>query len=529
MSRQRNPPPSHFQRGATLMIMLVIMVLGAATFLVGSLGKVGNSLKYKKATETSDALMLAKAALIGYALTQSNRPGQLPCPDTHAAGSVNAGVADTLSGNNCSGGNLGRLPWKTLKLPDLRDAAGEPLWYAVADPYHAGASAALNSETNGTLSLSGNVTSAGLLAIIFAPGQALPEQNRITANFNSYSHFLESVLTAPASFQILSQNDYPNGAYTYNDQVQWITRDDIMPAVEKIVLKQFKDSGFFSTYYDTWSAFPFAAPFADPSEADNYNGTNGTVYGLLPLAKQIGGTASTPYWTSVSSPTPSAVCSLRSGTNICSTNCNNVRCSFSGLTAGATVTITGTISNIGKGFWRLYDPGAGSVISTSCVQEVCARSSLTGNYYPASDMLNNTSIAGILNNANGSATITFTGIVKSSSNFPNRISFSTGGIPNYPLPAWLSSNNWQQVMYYAVSPGYTPGGNHSCSPVCISLDGNTASAVVVATGDALANQTHPSNLLSDYLEGNNATPALGVYANKTLANNFNDKAISIAP
>lgn len=529
MSRSRNKHPDHFQHGVALMIMLVIMVLGAATFLVSSLGKVGNSLKYKQTAATSDALMQAKAALIGYALTQSNRPGQLPCPDTHAAGAVNVGVADTLSGNNCSGGNLGRLPWKTLKLPDLRDATGEPLWYAVADPYHAGASAALNSDTNGTISLSGNAASTGLLAIIFAPGQALPGQNRITANFNSYPHFLESVLTAPSNFQILSPNDYPNGAYTYNDHAQWVTRDDIMPAVEKIALKQLMDSGFLSTYYNVWNAFPYAAPFSDPSVEDNYNGTSGTTYGLLPLAKQIGGTASTPYWISVSSSTPSAVCSLRSGTNSCTSNCNNARCSFSGLAVGATITITGTISNVGKGFWRLYDPSAGSVISTSCVQEVCARSSLNGNYYPASDMLNNAGIAGILNNANGSATITFTGIVKSSSNYPNRISFATGGIPNYPLPAWLSSNNWQQVMYYAVSPGYAPGGNHSCSPACLSLNGNTASAVIVATSNALSNQTHPSDLLSDYLEGNNSTPALGVYENKTPANNFNDKAISVAP
>ena len=76
------------QHGAALMVMLVILVLGAATVLVTSLNS--SRLRMERDKITADALAQAKEALIGYAvkvaLTKSSsenqaRPGDLPCPD----------------------------------------------------------------------------------------------------------------------------------------------------------------------------------------------------------------------------------------------------------------------------------------------------------------------------------------------------------------------------------------------------------------------------------------------------------------
>src|SRR5665647_2016844 len=112
------------QHGAALLVMLVILVIGAAAVLITSLST--TALKNARQKTTSDALAQAKDALIGYAVSDTNRPGELPCPDFDNDGMIT--LAD-YSGSNCKS-LIGRLPWKTLGLPDLRDGSGEHLWYA---------------------------------------------------------------------------------------------------------------------------------------------------------------------------------------------------------------------------------------------------------------------------------------------------------------------------------------------------------------------------------------------------------------
>ena len=82
------------------------------------------------------------------------RPGTLPCPDTNFFGSNASGYAT----GSCSASgetSIGRLPWKTLGIEMLRDAYGEPLWYAVSDRFRRPGltNAAINSDTVGTLKL----------------------------------------------------------------------------------------------------------------------------------------------------------------------------------------------------------------------------------------------------------------------------------------------------------------------------------------------------------------------------------------
>src|SRR5476649_1843662 len=99
------------QHGAVLMIMLVIMVMGIAAVLISSLST--TALKNARQETTSNALAQAKDALIGRAVSDSNLPGSLPCPDTSGNGS-----ADLFISSDCPN-YIGRLPWRTLGLPDL--------------------------------------------------------------------------------------------------------------------------------------------------------------------------------------------------------------------------------------------------------------------------------------------------------------------------------------------------------------------------------------------------------------------------
>ncbi|HLY97007.1 MAG TPA: hypothetical protein VKO66_07300, partial [Sideroxyarcus sp.] len=195
-------------------VMMVIMVLGTATLLVSSLNSA--SLQIARDQTTADALAQAKEALIGYAakVQVSNfcalncaRPGELPCPDNHAPGTFLEGTPSTP----CNGNALGRLPWKTLGLPDLRDASGERLWYAVSGNFkNSPRTGTLNSDTRGTISVfssngqllndGGSIGSgsSGVVAVIIAPGEVLTRQggtlqDRSAPGVNTASNYLDVV------------------------------------------------------------------------------------------------------------------------------------------------------------------------------------------------------------------------------------------------------------------------------------------------------------------------------------------------
>lgn len=161
------------QRGAAMMVMLVIMIMGSAAFLVSALNSA--SVKIERDKKTADALAQAKEALIGRAAIDTTLPGSLPCPNN--MGGANDGVADSLSGNDCPD-YIGRLPWKTLGLPDLRDSSGAPLWYALSRNFRDNASNTLNSDSTGTLAVVGSPSAVNVVAIVFAAGANLGGQSR---------------------------------------------------------------------------------------------------------------------------------------------------------------------------------------------------------------------------------------------------------------------------------------------------------------------------------------------------------------
>lgn len=244
------------QRGAALIVTLVIVVMGIATALVGSLST--TALKNARQEKTSVALAQAKEALISYATTYPEFhpkgtperiafvPGHLPCPDSsNAIG--NEGDEDP----NCGTKGVtvvGYLPWKTLGLPPLHDSWGNCLWYAVSGSFKANPKAdLLNWDSLGQFQIVGNDGSTVIagateesrpVAIVFSPGPPLPGQSRtggIGECGSDYdpAHFLDTTSTI--------NNATPNSTadgisvvaaagpeVSYNDRLLWISRDDIL-------------------------------------------------------------------------------------------------------------------------------------------------------------------------------------------------------------------------------------------------------------------------------------------------------------
>ncbi|MEO8331303.1 MAG: hypothetical protein ABI479_02645 [Gallionella sp.] len=254
------------------MIMIVIIVVGIVAALVGSLSS--SALKNSRQKKTSAALAQAKNALLGRAVSDDNMPGSLPCPDTD-----NDGSSELMSGNNCPS-YVGRLPWRTLRLPDLRDGSGELLWYALSTVFRDDNSARpLNSNTKGTLSVYGAdglslQTQAGYdaVAVIFSPGSPVSSQSRNTvAQKNDAANYLDianSRNNASASGPFIAGDE----SATFNDQLLFITTRDLMPLVEKRVAVEVKRA--LTNYYADNNYYPWADSVAQSADYDSNPGLN---------------------------------------------------------------------------------------------------------------------------------------------------------------------------------------------------------------------------------------------------------------
>ena len=263
------------QRGQALILVLLVLSIGIGAVVFSFVNPTKPTLRGDQIT--TDALARAKAALIGYALrggdcvpvppattcTPQNpqRPGEFPCPDTD-----NDGYDD----GTCIAGRLGRIPWKTLGIPEPKDSAGETLWYAVAGPFRSYNSAKLNpspinSNTRGTITVyaadgttlladgSTNQNPKAAVVVLFAPGPALGSQIRDSSSAACTTSPSSPVARNRCAANYLDvgpnnrNNATTNGPFiaglpspSFNDRVLFITTPEFMPAAEIRVAKEAK-------------------------------------------------------------------------------------------------------------------------------------------------------------------------------------------------------------------------------------------------------------------------------------------------
>jgi hypothetical protein len=263
-STKKSGPGVRTQCGQTFLVLVLLIFVGAGALLYNlvSPGKIA----IERDRQTHAALAQAKDALIGFAAglqySGTERPGNLPCPDVSGFGS---------QGNNCNsdGLRIGRLPWKTLGLAELRDGHGEPLWYAVSDNFKkATATGILNSATPGNLTVSGTMPANNVIAIVFAPGPVVLSQDR---NPNTTS-FCDTTKTSMKNH--LCSTNYLEGGNenadtifvsgptttTFNDKLLIITSDHLFPAVEMRVARTVREA--LNSYLGTRSYFPLANAYS---------------------------------------------------------------------------------------------------------------------------------------------------------------------------------------------------------------------------------------------------------------------------
>jgi hypothetical protein len=531
----------HRQRGGALIIMLVIFVLGASWLFIDAFGSAANRTTIDHRAENAAVLMQAKQALIGWVGTQAveageDNPGRVPCPEAPGyIGTTNEGKA----GPNCTLPAVGRLPWRTLGLPKLLDASGEPLWYVVSPGWalpNSTAKLKINSNSLGQLTLDGTPNAA--VALVIAPGRPLnilasagcaarvQSHNSGAPDFRDYLDCENATSPADASFA----TNGPSGSF--NDQVLAVTNRDLLPGLEAAIAQRINREivPLLRSVYagPPWlsagkTMFPYAQTFANPETA-TYVGVAGTSQGLLPF-NQV-----TKYAPNCVPATDPACCDPATDSRCRPTLIDWVGTpglvksggsgSFSGaacVAQGPTVptypydayqcdrTYTGDpvvnviqkFSNVAMGLRRLdtskihldIDSGSGYVPTT-----------------PSTIVLTLDTAGAVTVRVTHQRPLTASGA------FRIRIEREVIGDhalldANDPTTGWFARNEWYRLLYYAIAQGETaaslPSPACTTGTNCLTLGAapdDNKRALLIFEGRSLGAQTRPSSTLSDFLE-----------------------------
>lgn len=262
------------QQGAAFIVMMVILVLGITTYFVSGLN--GVSLRNARNEKTADALAAARDALMGYAIKHDKRPGSLPCPDT-----TNDGTAE----GSCSGANLiGRIPWKTLGIPDQRDGYNETLWYTLA-PSFRNTTPSPYSDTTAELSLSGT---SDVAAIVFSAGPTLANQQRDTNTATCPLDNVSRPANRCASNYLEGENQDNDYVFsrapetdTFNDASLELKAESLLSLVEQRIARQVLTCLNDYAASNPWGRFPWSTQL-DGGNPPNYVDKSDERFGRLP-------------------------------------------------------------------------------------------------------------------------------------------------------------------------------------------------------------------------------------------------------
>jgi hypothetical protein len=325
------------QDGMILLVLALVLLFGGALVLFNSIDS--NGLRQGRDANTQLALAEAKRALIAHIAGREIDPTStsiftLPCPDLN-----DDGLAETSCGN-ASGSTqqtsrIGRLPWRTLGISDLRDGSGERLWYAVSSMYKNNtANSNLNPTTglgtitvrdatgnllqDGTLSNPYFANSGGAVAVIIAPGDAIIRQGSsmlqdrscsggacgtqgectsspasLTAKCNPVNYLDIAIGEDNANFVDNNTSRASNGngfiagpvlasgTVILNDRLAVVGYEDIMPAIQRRVGREVLNC--FTTYAAAnRQRYPWPAPTCRQAATVNWSDHDSVLFGRIP-------------------------------------------------------------------------------------------------------------------------------------------------------------------------------------------------------------------------------------------------------
>ena len=570
-TRARQQTPRGREGGAALMVMCVILVLATCWWLVSTFAANFDRTALDR-EHNARMLSRAKHALVGYIAQKAatdDHPGRPPCPE--ADGDIGDAANEGRAAPNCVLPAVGRLPWRTLGIDKLVDAAGEPLWYVVSPGWRVSAGTlVLNSNTAGQLSVDGVANAAA--ALIIAPGAPLivaasanctarQQARAVPAPGMSFRDYLECQnASATTSFATSG----PSGSF--NDQVLAVSARDIWSIVEAAVAARITQEiqplmeAVLSAPYVTaqWGAGVSAAkpmlPFAGTAFPDNSTFPN---QGGVPLWRSQGCTGGTDplcnptFVTWDISPLPQFV--KRSGdANILSTNCtasttSQVRCTvrYGATCGGGLGTVLGGTCSVDM---------VGSLLATAEKVGNSVRDLDTAAITGFTSLVSTATPIGAGGNVNADfrgnmpqpqctmiiifglfpcwaeETVTVTAPASVFRDHPALTAFFASATTQ-----WYLNNRWYELTYYAVAPSHSPAGAtpRDCRPSsCLTVTGGNlpadVRAVVALTGYSLNGAARPNTTPGDYLDSAQNTDSNIQFEQKLAGRSFNDRFFAVS-
>lgn len=585
------PASRRAQRGAALVALAAILVLGVSWMIISALGSVSQRTSANR-EHNARVLAEAKAALAAWVAINAldgteNNPGRLPCPQAWGdVGSANEGRA----ASSCSVPAAGWLPWRTLGLQKPLDASGNQIWYVISPGWHlpaSGATLTINSNTAGQLALDGQAA----VALLIAPGPPLaiaPNANQLAAGCaaRNQSQALALPGTAPNPLDFL---DCQNGSTAdnvfvvsvvdnatngvFNDQVLAVTAADVLPGLEAAIFKRIERDiapALKAVYAGSeWGlnatnpVFPFAATFVNPGPGvgtSDFRGVAGTFEGLLPFNQTQNCTAAAsnprclpePALVNWSGAAPVAYygggfgyiqtqsCSWPNSPTLDVRECIGEYHEDNGNPGGSGMRIEmqATFTNVAMGL-RMLD-------TTRMTVE--AKDNVTAGPWLSMTPTHTTTM-----NSNGSVTITFGATLPNINSMSwvtyadYRIRLQSAVISDHPLldattlgagsSGWFVRNEWFRLLYYATTPnhaasGVTPRSCSSITPTCLQvanvMPANKQRSILLLAGRSLSGAARPNATLADFVEGANAaTPPKTAFEQRAVNSAFNDRVVVV--
>ena len=570
------------QRGFALIALLSLAALISAFLIASALNLTSAGISNEREDRSMSALRKAKAALIAYAANEQwqntggatpFQPGALPCPDRD-----NDGIAEDheFPQKPCDTPlkRIGRFPWQTIGADDLRDASGESLWYAVSAGFLRNTPSytnVINSDTLGQLTVNGSAPASNVVAIVFAPGEAIQGQVRSPANLNDPASYLEQFDSL--TYATFTSTGLPSAIN--NDRLLVITQAELMATVEPIVAANIERDvkPLLADYFSKWGRYPFAMTFVSPPVAQSaYLGTLNQPRGLLPVTNDpnsftwsahvtsiVGsGTGYYDGTTNTISPNPT-ICSISSPPPPLTVTCsvNYLRSGGVGGDDRPDIKIE-IFLNASKAFAdippSMNAPETLAMVKADGVTSLSTQPSPYGRWSAVGSPPNPPTLSSFVLRADG-AVVTYTGRLQNADTTSNRVTITIPlPVPSYlprltnpsstnPNIAWFLSNQWYRQTYYAMSLGYAPGGAGGCSqppatpppPLCLTVNNlpsptNNKQAILVFSGRALNGSNRPSANLADYLEGENSTPGDLIFEHRAgTPTAINDRVVVVSP
>ena len=300
----RTPPtlPRH-QHGALLILLVIALGVLAAAVFVGMLSS--SDVQNQRDKTTAAALAEAKAAVLGYAISNQRTPGGLVFPDRNGDGNYD-GNGDCYNGTVSPSLLLGKFPYlnevgcspiiNTFKTIPI-DATGERIWIAISLKLlrsNSGNYRVINTGTlkanNGWFKVSdgtGVVLSDHVAFVLIAPGAALPGQSR-SGNAPSPKNFLDNFTVGTSIYQnwnmanplgFITTNPVNNTSYSFNDRLLYVTSSELANRLVDRVAGEIRLR--LDVYYRSHNTYPPALSDIAASLPPWFNANNWTTINPL--------------------------------------------------------------------------------------------------------------------------------------------------------------------------------------------------------------------------------------------------------